>query len=173
MFSTYTRLNADRPKVSLKIGDTNQVFEIYNKSIKAYRRDENSSYLFWQYENDIEKIEDALLFDYDKNGDEDLIVLLWKRGDYNEPRNYLKPIRGEKELSQHIYIFHLAPYPKLRWGGSAMQKPIKNLSICKDNIKKLCAKQAEYETFPKTHKDIEIDWKGWWWEVIEIPNHAR
>lgn len=156
---------------------TDLIFNIYQTRIEAFRNQVNK-YKVWQSQEKYEKIDNVLLQDLDNDQENELIVLFWRYGDYLGERNFLKPIAGDNNLSQHINIYKLKPYIHLSWGGSSLPEPIVNLSICSDNkpalplsIKgggNLCAEKSTYQSFPKPIYEIRLVWKGWWWEEKRI-----
>jgi len=130
--------------------------------IEIYRISKND-YKLWDSGDKFEDIDSVLFFDVENDGRNEIILLIWKYGDYLGERDFLEPIRGEDKISQHIYIYNLYPYIHLKWGGSTIRQPILNLEICENNTK-LCASESTYDTYPKVHRDIILQWEGWWWD---------
>jgi len=126
-------------------------------------RESTDNYKIWDSKDKFEKVDTVLFFDIENDGNNELILLIWKYGDYLGERDYLEPIRGEDKLSQHIYIYNLYPYVNLKWGGSTIRQPILNLETCENNTS-LCAYESTYDTYPKISKDIVLKWEGWWWD---------
>ncbi|WP_022762994.1 MULTISPECIES: CapA family protein [unclassified Butyrivibrio] len=73
------------------------------KKVTLTDRDGN---LLWTNKKEL-KIQDAFITDIDRNGDEELILLLWKRGRYGNEKPFW--VTGDEiSYSQHIFIYDIS-----------------------------------------------------------------
>jgi hypothetical protein len=155
-----------KPKATLKIDNWSFILHRNNK-LAGYKDNK----VLWSFEQEYEKIDHILLSDIDLDGNKELIVLFWRYGDYFAKRDYVKPVVGDENLSQHIFIYQIKPYLNLIWGGSAMHKPIVDLHKCTQEEYKtenyLCATESMYSTYPEKYYNLVIKWTGWGFEIVE------
>ncbi|MBR5421793.1 MAG: hypothetical protein IK115_11660 [Lachnospiraceae bacterium] len=66
-------------------------------------------------------VQDALLLDLDRDGEEELVLLLWKRGRYGPYRPFWVE-KDEAGWSQHLFLYELPAEepPKSKWCSSYM-----------------------------------------------------
>ena len=76
-------------------------------------------------------IEDALVADIDRDGAEELLLLLWKRGRYGEHKPFWVE-EDEEDWSQHIFIYSLpegTEKPKQLWCASDIGRLVKHWEL--------------------------------------------
>src|SRR5260221_6612894 len=58
-------------------------FVLHKNYIEAFNTNSSGAkYKIWQSETDIEKIDNAFIYDADKDGKDDLVLLVWTHQDY-------------------------------------------------------------------------------------------
>ena len=100
--------------------------ELSGKALKLYSKEEP----YWQTEGDW-LIEDALLTDINRDGADELLLLLWKRGRYGKHRPFWVE-EDEDDWSQHIFIYSLpegTEAPKQLWCASDLGRVVKNWEL--------------------------------------------
>ncbi len=85
---------------------------------------------FYRKNMDRQIIQDTLYTDIDKDGRDDKIVLLWKRGRFGKHRPFWVK-EDEEELSQHIFIYDVLENGELRqkWFASDIGREVKRMKI--------------------------------------------
>ncbi len=69
--------------------------------------------------------------DIDKDGQEEIILLLWKRGEDSEQASSLNTL----EFSQHVFIYNVGDRELTpKWMSSKLEKNIKNWSVDEDGV---------------------------------------
>lgn len=144
--------------------------EVYDSTVKIFYQDLK----VWDTEEEgTVKIDKVFVTDANNDGKQELLILFWRYGDYFAERDYLEPIRGEDQLSQHINLYSLEPYVDLIWGGSTIREPIVALEECpEDETIYLCAEESSYDKYPETHARIRLLWNGWGLDVTNEPQNA-
>ena len=85
---------------------------------------------YWQTEEEW-LIEDALVTDINRDDEEELLLLLWKKGRYGEHKPFWVE-EDEDEWSQHIFIYSLpegTEIPKQLWCASDLGRLVKNWEL--------------------------------------------
>ena len=114
---------------SLKKGqpeDLAMTFVLKGKRLRLF--DDRGSVL-WESDSSY-KVQDFLLADLDRNGDKELIALLWKRGKYGTSRPFWVT-EDETDYSQHLFLYDIEEGGKLqsKWFTSDVGTPIRRMKM--------------------------------------------
>ncbi len=88
-------------------------------------------------------IQDALVTDLDRDGETEVILLLWKIGKYGKHRPFWVD-RDELAFSQHVFIYSLSKDGNLRhrWGASEVGDEITRMKLMEKNNSLLLTETA-------------------------------
>ena len=107
------------------------------------------------------KVQDVFVTDIDRDGDNEMIALLWKKGKYGKHRPFWVK-SDEKNYSQHIFLYDLNPDGSVghKWGAS---------EIGVDAVRmKLMEKNASILLIEDKDKNCTLwTWEGWGLKNIE------
>lgn len=90
--------------------------------------DENGNN-FWTSEKEL-KVQDAFITDIDRNGDDELILLLWKRGRFGNEKPFW--VTGEEiSYSQHIFIYDISSKGEVthKWFASDIGRLVTRMKL--------------------------------------------
>lgn len=112
-------------------------FEALNVTLKGRKviiRDNNT--VLWETQADW-FVQDMLVKDIDRDGADELILLVWKHGSYGDRMPFWEE-KNDKELHQHIFIYKYDPKKenKVRplWMSSQILYEIESISSGKDSF---------------------------------------
>lgn len=96
------------------------------RRVKLY---DESGKNFWSSGKEL-KVQDAFITDIDRNGDEELILLLWKRGRFGNERPFW--INGDEiSYSQHIFIYNISENKEVtsKWFASDIGRLVTRMKL--------------------------------------------
>ena len=107
------------------------------------------------------KVQDVFATDIDRDGDKEMIALLWKRGKYGKHRPFWVK-SDEKSYSQHIFLYDLNPDGSVahKWGASEIGVDALNMKVMEKNASILLIED-------KDKKCTLWTWEGWGLKNIE------
>ncbi len=138
----------------LKTSDK-KVFELSDKHV-IYKDGKGKT--LWESKEDY-LVQDEFITDIDRNGDEELILLLWKKGRYGKDKPFW--VKGDEDsFSQHIGIYDIGSEGKVsaKWFASDIGRQVTRMKLMeKDNAILLT-------------EDIDENCALWMWESFGLKN---
>ena len=118
-----------------KTGNVGEV-SVMLKGRQLTVRDAETNEITWKTQGDW-FIQDLVIKDIDRDGEEELILLVWKHGSYGDHMPFWET-KNDKNLKQHIFIYKYDPKKekKLRalWMSSQISYEIESISSGQDSF---------------------------------------
>lgn len=141
--------------------DTSGQYEIALKHKKVQVRYANN--VIWSTNNDI-KVQKVLSSDIDRDGQDELVLLCWRKGHYGD----VKPIwveEDETDWVQHIFLYELTPKDvPAKWMSSYIGKDVFDITAEADETLGSLLKLTDI-----AGEDSVWRWESWGFTRVDIP----
>lgn len=116
----------------------------------------------WQSDKEW-RVQDVLVCDVDRDGFEEIVFLVWKKGNFGKNLPYFVK-ENDKKTGQHIFIFRKreeeGPYLKAQWMSSALKTELSGISFSKKGRFVLTSLDGGNE--------MHYDWEGFGLKEMSI-----
>ncbi|MCR5391526.1 MAG: CapA family protein [Lachnospiraceae bacterium] len=116
----------------------------------------------WQSDKEW-RVQDVLVCDVDRDGLEEIVFLVWKKGNFGKNLPYFVK-ENDKKTGQHIFIFRKreeeGPYLKAQWMSSALKTELSGISFSEKGRFVLTSLDGGQET--------HYDWEGFGLKEMSI-----
>ena len=116
----------------------------------------------WQSDKEW-RVQDVLVCDVDRDGLEEIVFLVWKKGNFGKNLPYFVK-ENDKKMGQHIFIFRKreeeGPYLKAQWMSSALKTELSGISFSEKGRFVLTSLDGGKET--------HYDWEGFGLKEMSI-----
>jgi hypothetical protein len=141
--------------------DTSGQYDIALKHKKVQVRYANN--VIWSTNKDI-KVQKALSADIDRDGQDELVLLCWRKGHYGD----VKPIwvtEDETDWVQHIFLYELTPEEvPAKWMSSYIGKDVFDITAEVDETLGSLLKLTDI-----AGEDSVWRWESWGFTRVDIP----
>ncbi len=130
----------------------------------------------WQSENAL-KVQDGFLSDLDRDGDTEMLLLVWKRGRFGEHRPFWIT-SDEKNYSQHIFIYDVSDQGEVKnkWFASDIGREVTRMKLMEKDSSIILTEDTDgactlwaWESFGLKNMDDEVTFVAYGDNIIHTP----